>query len=400
MIYLFNPDHDLALANFDSNFTAPASARKLRSDLAMLPVWYAPDGVSVIAEGDLNSAHLELLKEKLFIRTSLIPYSQLEHLSSSEVQPWGWNPHIRKQLIQSGVKEQSLPSQQEIELIRHYSDRHNAVKLLAELKQLNNNFCGESFYYTNIEALLSYVYAAEGDQVLKMPFSGSGRGIVWIKDAITDKQIDWCKRVINRQGGVVIEPVLNKVKDFAMEFEMSQTGILFIGYSLFQSAASGAYVGNFLLPDEEIEDRLSNYVDRTLLKELKTTLKTKLNEYFPYYRGYLGVDMMICKASNSTYQLQPCVEVNMRMNMGIVAHRIFHRFVHPNSSGTYSIDFFKQKGEAEVHKQKMEAEYPLIIENGIIKSGYLTLTPVDKDTLYVAQVTIKQNHKENVKLPS
>ena len=394
MIHLFNPDHDLALANFDSNFTAPASARKLRSDLAMLPVWYAPDGAFVVAEGELNNSHLELLKEKLPIKTSLIPFLQLASLPPSEVQPWGWNPHLRKQLIQFGMNERLLPSQQDLELIRYYSDRQYAVKLLAELKRLNSNFCGESFYYTDIDKLLSYVYAAKGDQALKMPLSGSGKGIVWIKNAITDKQIDWCRRVINTQGGVVIEPVLNKVQDFAMEFEMSQTGIQFIGYSLFQSAASGAYMGNLLLPDTEIKNRLSTYVDRTLLKELKAILKTKLNEYFPHYRGYLGVDMMICKTSDSIYQLQPCVEMNVRMNMGIVAHRIYNRFVHPGSSGTYSIDFFKQKGEAETHNRNMETKYPPLIKDGKIKKGHLALTPVDTATQYVAHVSIKQNHEE------
>lgn len=362
----------------------------------MLPVWYAPDGAFVVAEGELNNSHLELLKEKLPIKTSLIPFSQLASLSSSEVQPWGWNPHVKNQLIQSGISEQSLPSQQSLELIRTYSNRHNAVKLLSELKQLNTVFCGESFYFSHIAELLSYVYAAKGDQVLKMPLSGSGKGIVWIKEAITDKQIDWCKRVINKQGGVVIEPVLNKVQDFAMEFEISQTGIQFVGYSLFQSATSGAYVGNLLLSDAEIKNRLSNYVDRTLLKELRTTLETTLTEYFPHYRGYLGVDMMVCKTSDSTYQIQPCVEVNVRMNMGIVAHRIFNRFVHQGSSGTYSIKFFKQKGEALMHKQKMESEYPPLIENRKIKSGYLALTPVDKDTHYLANVYIKQNHEEKL----
>ena len=141
------------------------------------------------------------------------------------------------------------------------------------------------------------------------------------------------------------EPVLNKVQDFAMEFEMTDLGIQFVGYSLFQSASSGAYMGNILLSNTAIEDRLSKYIERDLLVQLKATLKTKLSEYFSHYRGYLGVDMMICETSNSTFQLQPCVEVNMRMNMGIVAHSINKRFIHPNSIGLFSINYFKQESE-------------------------------------------------------
>ncbi|MGV8962503.1 MAG: hypothetical protein ACOH2V_03885 [Candidatus Saccharimonadaceae bacterium] len=389
MIYLFNPDNDLALANFSSNFTASASARKLKDDLAILPVWYAPDKALVIAEGELNNRYLELIKQKHTLNNSLISFSELSNFSESIIKPWGWNPTLRRHLIQKRMDEKSLPSISDLEQIRNYSGRINSVKLLTELKELNSAYCGDSFFYSNIDKLLNYVYTSKGDQVLKMPYSGSGKGIVWIKGAITDKQIDWCKRVINVQGGVVVEPVLNRVQDFAMEFEMTDNGIQFVGYSLFQSAPSGAYSGSSLISDAAIEDRLSTYIERSLLEQLRSVLTIKLSEYFPNYRGYLGVDMMICQTSDKVYQLQPCVEVNMRMNMGIVAHHIYERFVHPNSSGIYSINFFKHEGEALDYAQTMQSNHPLVIVNGRIVSGYLALTPVDKDTRYVANISVK-----------
>lgn len=386
----------MALANNSTNFTAPASARRLRDDLALLPVWYAPDGALVIAEGELNKRFLEFLKKEVFpINNSLLSVTELSNFSDSVILPWGWNPTLRRQLIQKGMDEQSLPSISELEQIHSYSGRQNAVKLLAELKELNSAFCGNSFYYSDLDKLLNYIYVAQEEQLLKMPYSGSGKGIVWIKGAITDKQIDWCRRVINTQGGVVVEPVLNKVQDFAMEFEMTDTGIQFVGYSLFQSAPSGAYAGSLLLSDEAIEDILSAYIERSWLEQLRSTLTVKLSQYFPHYRGYLGVDMMICQTADSDYRLQPCVEVNMRMNMGIVAHRIYERFVHPHSSGIYSINFFKQEGEAIEYAQAMQSNNPLVIENGRLVTGYLALTPIDKDTRYVASVSIKQNHGMN-----
>lgn len=394
-MYIFNPDNDLAIANFNHHFTAPASARKMRSDLALLPIWYAPDGALVIAEGELNNLFLEELKRKMLINNSLISLSQIAEHPNVEVKPWGWNPALRKELIQAGVNEQMLPSISDLELLRNYSGRQNAVKLLSELKALNPAFCGESYLYTDIERLLSYLKEANGDQVLKMPYSGSGKGLVWLKGAITDKQTDWCRRVLKMQGGVVAEPVLSKVQDFAMEFEMTDLGVQFVGYSLFQSAPYGAYMGNVLLSDRAIEDKLSNYLERYLLVQLKATLKTKMCEYFPHYRGYLGVDMMICEIAESVFQLQPCVEINMRMNMGIVAHAIFERFVHSNSTGLFSIKYFKREGEAHSYSLTLQKNNPIIIENGRIKSGYLALTPVDRNSNYTATVAIKQNHEEN-----
>ncbi len=192
-MYIFNPENDLALANFSPHFTAPASALKMRADLVMLPIWYATDGALVVAEGELNSELLGQLKELLPINTSLISIAEIAECPHFQMKPWGWNPSLRKELIQAGLNEHLLPSLKDIELLRNYSSRQNAVKLLKELREQNPSFCGESFYYTNIDELLAYLCRAKGLQVLKMPYSGSGKGIVWLRGAITDKQTD-CRR--------------------------------------------------------------------------------------------------------------------------------------------------------------------------------------------------------------
>lgn len=392
-MYIFNPDNDLALANFSPHFTAPASALKMRSDLAMLPIWYAPDKAVIIVQNGLNIAFLDALKTLLQIGNKLISMDEAAHYSPRKVVPWGWNPALRKELIHSGFDEKLLPTMADIALLRDYSSRQNAVKLLKELKAEDASFCGSSYYCRSVDELLAYLSKVGGNQVLKMPYSGSGKGLVWLKCAITDKQTDWCRRVVKMQGGVVVEPVLDKVQDFAMEFEMAEAGIQFVGYSLFKSASSGAYLGNVLLSDAEIEEELSNYVGRNVLLSLKAILKKKLNSYFPHYRGFLGVDMMVCKTDQSVYQLHPCVEVNMRMNMGIVAHRIREQFVCPSATGLFSINYFKQENHAYKHSMAMQSDNPLVIENGKIRSGYLALTPIDKDTRYTATIVIKEKSR-------
>ncbi len=388
-MYIFNPDNDLALANFNPHFTAPASARTMRHDLALLPVWYAPSGSLVVAEGDSNKKWLQALKDLLPINSSLISYSQVADYATCEIKPWGWNPSLRKELIQWGINQELLPSMPTLELLRNYSGRQHAVKLLRELKTTNPLFCGESYYFTDSNKLFAHLHTTTCDQVLKMPYSGSGKGLVWLRSAITNKQTDWCKRVIKMQGGVVVEPVLNKVQDFAMEFQLTNLGAQFAGYSLFQSATSGAYMGSVLLTDADIEDRLSQYIDRSILSVLKDLLTAKLSQYFPHYRGYLGIDMLVCQTSPTTYQLQPCIEINMRMNMGLVAHRINTTFVHPHSSGLFSINYFNEEGQAYKQHIDKQLKNPLITKNGKITSGYLALAPVDENTKYIASISIK-----------
>ena len=386
-MYLFNPDNDLSLADFGQNYTSPVSARKMGEDLALLPVWYA-DNENVVAEGELNRNYLAQLKTIFPISSNLISLSEIGNFAGETIKPWGWNPALRKRLLTSGVNERSVPSMSELEKLRDYSSRKHAVKMLDELKSENPFFCGESHYFTDFDALMDYLSSFEEDKFLKMPLSGSGKGIIRIIGAITDKQQDWCRRVISRQGGVVAEPVFDKVQDLAMEFFISEGKARFVAFSLFSSAVSGAYAGNELLSESKIRERLSQYLDLKIIDELKTTLETKLSSYFPHFIGFLGVDMMVCHSTNGTFLLHPCVEINMRMNMGLVAHQFRERFVHPEAEGNYRIQYFKQDGQALSFVTEMQKNHPLIVENGKIVSGFLALTAVGNQTQYIAFVLI------------
>jgi len=383
-MFYFNPENDLALANFNPFYTPPASARKMANDLAILPMWYAADGSKIIAEDRYNRDFLDRIKEVFPLDVSLISFSCLSPFSHEKVIPWGWNPSLRKKLIDAGMDVASLPSLDELERIREYSSRRNAVRLLTDLQADHPFFCGESHYFTEINDVLKFLSSDKGDKVLKMPYSGSGKGLVWIKGDITDKQQDWCKRVINNQGGVVVEPVFDKVKDFAMEFRIDDGRVYFTSYSLFHSTSSGMYAGNRLLSDFIIEQHLSTYVPITYLRDLIIELEHKLVSYFPAYKGFLGVDMMICRNKEHDYPIHPCVEINMRMNMGLVARAFYDRFVHEASGGIFKTVFFKQNGEALQYKTKMVADDPLIVKDNRIVSGFLPLNPVSEETKFMS----------------
>lgn len=398
-MYFFNPENDLALANFTPNYTPPASAIRLAEELAVLPIWYAGvetkpiggdnDELQVIAGGELNLSFLETVKEILPVKASLVSFADIALYPHRQVFPWGWNPTLRKKLILSGMSQELLPSPEDLMRLRRYSSRLHAVEILREL-QLEvhagtGSFCGESHFFTDPEKLFAWLKSLSGNKVLKMPLSGSGKGLIWILGGITDKQCDWCRRVIREQGGVVAEPMLDKVRDFAMEFYLDRGKVRFSGYSLFTAAASGAYMGNELLSDARIEEKLSSLVSMELLHRLRNSLSDKLSSRFPLYTGYAGVDMMVCKMPGG-YRIQPCVEINMRMNMGMVAHIFYERYVHPAAEGEFGVDYFKKTGNALFFHEKMQRESPLKIKNGKILSGYLSLTPVTQSTGYIAYV--------------
>lgn len=383
---VFNPDNDLALANWDANYMPPVSARRMATDLALLPAWYATGG-GVLAPSAYNLAFLKEMRQRFSLPVELV--TEAEDLSSFDaVMPWGWNLALRKKLLGLGLAEDALPSPERLEELRRFSHRRQAVSLLSRLR-LDGSFCGESVWLTALADCRAYVESREA-AVLKAPWSGSGKGLYWCKGVFTPHIEQWCARLIERQGGVVGEPVYNKVEDFAMEFFIDGAGrAAFAGYSFFHTGGSGAYEGNLLLPDEAIERRLAAYVPLAELQGLQRVLAQELSARFGgAYRGYLGVDMMICQVAHG-HCVHPCVEINLRMNMGVVSRLLYDRFVVPGRSGVFRVAYCPVAGEALREHEAMQTAYPLQTENGRVASGYLPLVPVGKSSLYRAWVLVE-----------
>ena len=390
-LYIFNPEHDLALASGETNYMPPASARRMASELALLPVWYAERGSAVLASSAYNLDYLKRMQELLDIPVYLMTEPELAAEPALDIRPWGWDAALRKRLSGLGVDESLLPSMQQISVWREYSHRSKSVSLLPEL-QLNEHFCGESYYLKTPEEWKSFVEEREGC-LLKAPLSGSGKGLNWCKGTFTPFISGWCTRVAALQGGVIAEPIYNKVEDFALEFYSDGAGeVTFAGYSLFRTGKSGMYEGNYLLSNEAIRGKLSQYVPLGALTDLESRLKCELSKSVTsVYKGYLGVDMMICRFpenEKTAFRIHPCVEINLRMNMGVMTRFLYDCYVHPDSAGCSGIDYHPSEGEALKEHERMSATYPLEIREGKVCSGYLPLVPVHKRSCYRAWMLV------------
>lgn len=390
-LYIFNPEHDLALASGETNYMAPASARRMASELALLPMWYAEEGSAVLAPSAYNLDYVKKIQELLGLSVDLITEPELAIEQNLDIRPWGWDVALRKRLSVLGVDEVLLPSMGQLNDLREYSHRSKAVALLPEL-QLNEYFCGESYYLKTPEEWKRFVEGRK-ECLLKAPLSGSGKGLNWCKGIFTSFISGWCTRVAASQGGVIAEPIYNKVEDFAMEFYSDGAGELtFVGYSLFHTGKSGMYEGNCLLSNEAIRKQLAQYVPLEALMDLENCLKYRLSALVgTVYKGYLGVDMMICRFPENekpVFRIHPCVEINLRMNMGVIARFLHDRYVRPGSTGRFVIDYHPSEGEALQEHERMSATYPLEIREGRVYSGYLPLVPVHRRSCYRAWIWV------------
>lgn len=334
-LHIFNPDHDLALAAHIANFTAPHAGRQLRADLGYLPALWARNG-DVILVDDKDTAINGYRKLKLNHRPDIVflEYTDLRELFSQpvkpKIEPWGWNLALRDKLKRAGVGESSLPSTEQLEVIRNLSNRSHAVKLLDELKQwlvtecpeYRDGLTGESCICHSYEELMAFL-SKHTEIVVKAPWSSSGRGVRYItKESLDDNVVKWIQNTLAKQQTIVAEVKCHKVHDFAMEYIAQADGsVTACGLSLF-TTVRGAYTGNRLDTEEEKRKWLDGYIDSRLFEQVIQETERQLSLMIGgRYVGPLGVDMMIVSngIDGERFLLNPCIEINLRRTMGHVA---------------------------------------------------------------------------------
>lgn len=381
-LYLFNPENDMALASASPYYMPPANIKKMASDLSALPAWYAPSGSEVLLADERQKEWLE--KECRFPLP--VGWQTTLALYYIKVYPWGWNPSLLRRLAEAGFSSEAMLSEEQMRQVRSLSSRRTAVALLPRLRIAQT--VGESFVLDSLEKMQDFL-TKDAELLLKSPWSGSGKGIQKVRGELDASAYGWVKRIINSQGCVIAEPFYQREVDFAMEFQADKEGVSFVGYSLFETDVRGIYKENRLLSNKGIEDYLSSYVSKDLLHEIRERCRKELTYLLGKdYEGYLGVDMMICRDRES-YLLHPCVEVNLRMNMGVVSRLLYDNCICEGVEGSYVIEYFAKSGEALRFHEAMKRECPLVLENGRIKSGYLSLTPVFEDTTCQIYIKIK-----------
>ncbi len=386
-LFLFNPENDLALAFGGKNYTPPPLARAIASDLSTLPFWYA-DTDDVVWLSHQHAIDSVLPYYNRFGITPKVAVAGNFPIDVTSCIPWGWSFDAAYRFLRAGVAPHLLPSDERLTALRRWGHRISTRYILSFLQSRG---CA-------IEIQLPMAFDNEGDvsafvqrhsaAILKSPWSGSGKGLCWTYGDYDIVTARWTQGVLRRQGEVVAEISYRKEQDFAMEFYSDGNSVSFAGYSCFSTDERGAYKGNLLTSDAEIEKRLSSYISTCELRQVCELLI----EYFsihvaPLYTGFFGVDMMVY-ITDDGYRLHPCIEVNLRMNMGMVAHEIYRRFVAEGVDGVYRVEYFPDNIVLMHDHQRRMALNPAHISGGKISAGYFSLCPITDGTHYRASIEI------------
>lgn len=382
---MFNPENDMALACGDPYYMAPAGVRRMAAELSALPVWYADEGSTVLVDSAFSRGYLKELPLVLPVRAT----TEWQPLYN-KVSPWGWNPALLRRLREADMPSEAFPSVEGMERIRVLSGRQTAARVLRRVREcFPDETVGEVCCLRSMAEVERFI-TEHSDALLKAPWSGSGRGVQPVQGSLSASLRGWVEHVLVTQKELMGEPRYDKVVDFAMEFRIADGEVAFAGLSFFETDSRGSYKENLLASDEAIRRRLEACVSADALGRVGSCMRSQLAEVIGTdYEGYLGVDMMICCTADGIFRIHPCVEINLRMNMGVVARLVYDRYVCAGRVGRYVIECYREPGEAlRVHEALGEA-HPLSVENNRVVSGYLSLTPVGEDTRYQAYIVVQ-----------
>ncbi len=401
LLHLFNPGYESAVLLGKPNYTAPFNVQRMQRELALLPLWYGDtaDYVWVEKLPDLSDFKFPPHSPHYITRQDWEAGTQV--IPPLTAAPWGLSPQVIRffeELRKTSVgRELRIPRWKEE--YKKLTSRETAALCLKRIKAELPGFTMPDLplFVSSVGEVEKYISHNKPPFVIKTPFSSSGRGLLWINThSLTDKEKDRITGALRKQQIISIEKGLEKIQDFAMEFYLDENGkATYRGLSVF-TAQNGAYSGNILESQIRLEQRLSSFNCQLLHASLSERCLSIVNcqliaaqaiesVYGGHYSGYLGVDMMIYKTEEGRYAIHPCVEINMRYTMGMVAIRLFEQYIHPEASGHFRITYEK---EAWRNHREMTVSHPQQYENGRLLRGYLPLCPVNPETRYRAFVLV------------
>ena len=378
-IFVFNPEHDLALANGDRHYIPPKNIREMAHDLAPLM-----EAALAYAEGD-----------------ETLPFA------TPVPQPWGWDMAVNERFAKMGFPAEQLPSDAALMALCRRSERGTAHRLLSAFRAEHPDeaYVGESLMLRAADDIAPYA-ERHGHILLKAPLSGSGKGLRHVsfnenegEDCRPDEKLasslkkveSWASALIRRHGYLTAEPFYDKEADFAMEFYVSDAACHFIGYSLFITDHHGRYIESRLLSDEAIEESLTQHVSSKTLREVRSWIIAHWRDIAPdewdtaRHPLYFGIDMMIVRGDRC-HKLHPCIEVNLRLNMGIIAHELYRHRLSPEARGLFRLTFFPDSAAVRAFSAEQACSHPATYHEGKLLRGYLPLTPIHDDTRHHAYI--------------
>lgn len=364
-ILVYNPGHEEALVvPLHQAYSPPTIVRRMMADLWPLMQYQMLPGDLVMAP----SFRPTLGPFALYDHTGK-PAEALSHHTYT-LELWAPEPHTARlvaALLRSRGIDVELPTYPaDLPLWSHRRQAALCLQSIGAPAAIIPMWCST---LAQIEAQL---HAHGGPMLAKCPYTSSGRGLIALDAPLTPAQRKRLTQALTCYGSISVEPYLSVVENWAVEYYADgQGGMQDVALSHFLTRADGAYIGNLIAPDEQLRERFAALCracgqDATALFHAH---QNWLLANMPHYPGYIGVDMFFYRTSTNQMQLHPCVEINLRQTMGLMAHQL--SLATDLSDTWYRFSLLFGSG-----RRPLTSLIPTISH----KPGYRALTPIAPDT--------------------
>ena len=341
-IYVFNPFAESYLGRGRS-FEPNKQQAALAADLETLPQFLCKKDDVVLVNCrprteflvDLKQAGFDLPQFEVLSNGRIAEDSELHQRKIGELCPWAWSSESAGLLPSADIEEW-------LANIRPLYSKAWSADLLGELIEdlKAPTWCcrrihvgGSAGTYDEALQQIATIRARGHKRVVaKMLFgvAGSNMQRLW-EPELTDSQHKWLRRTIAAEGGVVIEPWLERVFDFSFQFHMTPTGLRRIGMVEMINDQRGQYQASVSRPklsagQDEVLTRLLNGPTGGRLKALQERLRVMLEPRLQAvdFRGAIGVDAFAYQ-DGDRLRLKPITEINARYTMGRVMLELMRR---------------------------------------------------------------------------
>lgn len=317
-LHFFNPENDMALSSGSAWYTPSKGALTVRGAGQLLPMWWADEGDYILVSKPADIGELERLMSDYNLAGAVVESAPNPSLTP---EPWGWSPYTARQFELAGICPTLLPSIEQLEALRQLSHRRTTITL-HHLINTPSQLC--PIEATSLNEAVEAVKSFDGRAVAKLPWSSSGRGVIY-SESIPDATFrEYLQGMIRRQGSVLIEPHHNRISDFAMLFYINSNGTVdYRGLSTFLTDSRGSYLGNVVASQSEIQ-RIISVDPHPWIQPLSDALSRIADGN---YTGWAGIDMLVGADNKGDKVVIPGIEINWRRTMGVAALSIAGRLL-------------------------------------------------------------------------
>jgi len=369
----------------------------IQNDLESLMLFTASEGDIVLLQNNYPEEYFNYLKKQRL----LLPKVEIKDCFAStkrdltfrNCSPWGWGPDSIE--FAKKMRVSNLPENDLSHLIKMNSKVFARKISLVLFNEFNSEVCDE--FYNGVvcsngheieNCINEFNSKGVTHLVIKAPYGTAGRGFKLIdKTSSLNQVMSWSNRIFKSQKVVIIEPWVERVKDFSYLFEYKNGVCEMIGLTEMIVTKQGGYKGCWIR-NESSEKEYSN--------DLQKKIKELIEDEFKTHAGKLdkipfSIDGYLFKDRNQKVILRPISEFNFRMSMGRIACELSKNAANDRMTMFRIINIGELESKSRIEIIK---DFKLKLNEEKWLDGIVFLTPIFKHTQYCAIMVVSDQKKK------